>query len=115
MKRPTLIDLGTAACGTTFPGGSLRIRKQLADNSLVSEPLDHLTFRAYWRRASDSGTLVKEEELQLATADTVVLPPFSLFNVADNYFLTVFSTSEGGDKFEIYRGKISLSASPALP
>lgn len=115
MKRPTLIDLGTAACGTTFPGGALRIRKQLPDNSLVSEPLDHLTFTAYWRRTSDSGTLVKQEDLELANPDTVVLPAFSLFNVADNYFLTIFSTSEGGDKFEIYRGKISLSASPALP
>lgn len=112
-NRPTLIDIGTKAAGTTFGGITLRIRKKMPDGSEMIEPLDNLTFRAFWRRDSDSGTLVKEDILEKVGPDMVILPSFGLFATPGIYFLTILSFSEGGDKFEIYRGKIQVAPSPA--
>ncbi len=114
MNRPTLIDLGTVAAGTTFPGVTLRIRKKMTDGSTVIEPIDNLTFQAFWRRGTDSGTLVKEDVLEIVGPDMVVVPSFALFLQPDTYFLTVFSFSQGGDKFEIHRAKITLATSAAI-
>jgi hypothetical protein len=112
-NRPTLIDIGTKAAGTTFPGITLRIRKEIGDGSTIIEPLDNLTFRAFWRRATDSGTLVKDDILEKVGPDMILLPSFELFSIPGVYFLTIFSFSEGGDKFEIYRGKIQVAPSAA--
>lgn len=109
MNRPNLIDLGTAACGTTFSGGSLRIRKKMPDGTSIVEPLEELVFESVWRRSSDSWEVVRRETLTVLGPDLVILPPFTLFSMPENYFLNIYATSAAGDKFEIYRAKIQLA------
>ena len=109
MKRPQLIDFGEAACGTTFPGGLLTIKKRL-DAQDLAEPLNNVEFTAYWRFRTETGTLVQETGLQIVDTNSVVLPSFNLFEVPGEYFLTIISSTPGSDKFEIYRAKIKLAA-----
>ncbi|MFN3588829.1 MAG: hypothetical protein ACK4UP_05560 [Spirosomataceae bacterium] len=106
-NRPTLIDLGTVLCNTTFSGGNLTI----TNSNGVIESLSDLQFIAYWRYGNENGDLVMEKSLIVGGIDIVEIEPFKLFTVSGTYFLNIFSKSSQGDLFEIYRAKITLSNS----